>query len=571
VFAAADDLRAAECVFADKYHQGSDTEIALRRERVDGVRDVWSAIVPMASGRLRYMLRLHGADSSTWWLSELGLTPTRPSRRHHAGHFFYPHELPVDRLELPSWLPGTTLYLVFPDRFFNGDPANDPPGSLPWGQPPTPRSFFGGDLAGVRQKLSWLEDLGAGGLYLTPVFSAPTNHKYDPADYHSVDPAFGTNADLAALVRAAHAKGIRVLLDAVFNHSGDEWFAFQDVRTQGADSPYRDWFFRIDGFPIDRVKVNYATFADRLRNHPKLNTANQELAEYLLDVGERWIREADIDGWRLDVANEVDHRFWRAFRDRVKGAKSDAFIVGEVWHDAAQWLEGDQFDSVMHYLWRDATLAFLQGELGPTGYAGATGRLRHLYQIATTPGLVTLLGSHDTARVRTELGGSAAKSAQAATLLLTGEGVPLVYYGDEIGMEGGEDPGSRGCMQWDPARQDAGLLELHRRLIHLRRASPWLAWGLREDVVVDDARGVYAYRRAAQGPLGVLYGESDASLVVALNTGPTRTSVWLPSPRGAGTVLDVVSGRRLAARNERVEVELPADGHAVLVPAEEPA
>ena len=561
--AEAGDLSRVICRFADKYEPGHGSDLALAREATDGVRDYWTGVLPVPTSRLRYFFHLTGVDGSMTFLSEHGFTPAPPPRRFHAGYFFYPYDLPADRFALPGWVPGTTFYLIFPDRFANGDPTNDQPGARPWGEIPTARSFFGGDLAGIRHRLAWPRDLGVGCLYLTPVFTSPSNHKYDPADYDQIDPHFGSGEDLAALVRESHAAGMRVMLDGVFNHAGDEWAAFRDVREKGADSAYRDWFFRIDAFPVDHENVNYETFANRIRNHPKLNTANPELREYLVGVGERWVREADIDGWRLDVANEVDHRFWRAFRDRVKAAKPDAFIVGEVWHDAIRWLDGAQFDSVMHYPWRDAVLQYLNRGVSPSRFAGWTTRVRHMYEPAVEAGLMHLLGSHDTARIRTELGGSTERALQAAVLLLTASGAPLVYYGDEIGMEGGDDPDCRRCMEWDERRHDRRILDAHRALIGLRTSRPWLAWGAFEDLVADDAREIYAYRRVARGPLS-LNGASGDAVYVALNTGKSAAEVRVPAV-GAG-LTDVLSAERVAIDKGEARFTLPAGGASVLVP-----
>lgn len=556
------DLASVHCHYADKYESGVETEVALRREASDEVRDYWTAVLPVPTKRLRYFFRLTGQDAAVCYLSEHGLSSTPPERRHYAGYFFYPYDTPIDRIRLPEWVLGATFYLIFPDRFANGDRASDPENSRPWGEKPTPRSFFGGDLAGIRQRLSWPRDLGVGCLYLTPVFTAPSNHKYDPADYENVDPHFGTNQGLKVLTREAHDAGMRVLLDGVFNHSGHEWFAFRDVREHGADSRYKDWFFKIDSFPVDVAAVNYETFANRVRNHPKLNTANPELRDYLCGIGEKWIREADVDGWRLDVANEVDHRFWRSFRDRVKAAKADAFIVGEVWHDAIRWLDGAQFDSVMHYPWRDAVLKYLNREASPSAFAAWTTRIRHLYEPAVEPGLWHLLGSHDTARIRTELGGDRARARQAAVLLLTASGAPLVYYGDEIGMEGDDDPDCRRCMEWDEAKHDRELLATHRALIALRRRKPWLSWGAFEDLIADDESGIYAYRRRARGPLEVAYGASDDAVYVALNTGDDAVDLRLPVERT--DLVDALSGRAVEVSRGKARLSLDGGGAAVL-------
>ncbi len=240
------DLATVLCHFADKYASGVEGTLPLSRETTDGVSDYWSAVIPMPTSRLRYFFELKDTAGVTRYFNEHGFVERRPERKHHAGHFFYPYDLPIDRFALPPWIAGRTFYLVFPDRFANGDQMNDPAWKRPWGEAPTVKSFFGGDLPGVRQNLDWLTDLGVGGLYLTPVFAAPSNHKYDPSDYERVDPGLGTNEELAALVRDAHDRDIRVLLDGVFNHSGDRWFAFKDVLEKGEASRYRDWFFRTE-------------------------------------------------------------------------------------------------------------------------------------------------------------------------------------------------------------------------------------------------------------------------------------------------------------------------------------
>lgn len=536
-----DDLVRAVCHFADKYEEGAEATAQMRRDATDGVRDYWTAVLDVPTSRLRYFFELRGKVGAPTYLSEQGFSDKPPQSANYVGYFFYPYDQPIDRFALPSWVLGMTFYLIFPDRFANGDPSNDPSWVRPWGEKPAAGSFFGGDLAGIRARREWLRGLGVGCLYLTPVFTAPSSHKYDPASYEDVDPSFGTIDDLRALVADAHADGMRVLLDGVFNHSGNEWPPFKDVREHGAKSKYKDWFFRIDGFPVDIADVNYETFANRNASHPKLNTANAELREYLTGIGERWIRDADVDGWRLDVANEVDHRFWRAFRDRVKGAKPDALIVGEVWHDAIRWLDGAQFDSVMHYPWRDAVLAYLRDDINPSAFAARTTALRHLYEPSVEPGLMHLLGSHDTVRIRTEVGGRADRARQAAVLLLTSSGAPLVYYGDEVGMEGGVDPDNRRCMEWDEALWDRDILHTYRTLIRARSERPWLAWGEHVDLIVDDARRIYAYRRAARGTLESVHGRGDDAMIVVLNTGRHPTDVALPLN---GAWRDLIGGSR---------------------------
>jgi cyclomaltodextrinase / maltogenic alpha-amylase / neopullulanase len=522
--AAAGDLTAATVITTDRYAGPRVPEVAVDMERAgsDGTRDYWAATVPTATRRVSYRFCVR-AGRAVRWLGETGAV----TRKEEATPFQFPYLCTADLFRQPAWLAGVTFYQVFPDRFCNGDPTNDPRRSrLRWGDRPRGGAeMAGGDLEGVRKRLEYLAELGVGGLYMTPIFRSSSNHKYNTADYFRVDPAFGTNELFVRLVQEAHASGIRVLLDAVFNHSGDGFFAFRDVRRKGAASRYVSWFHRIDSFPVDPSLPTYETFATGLGYMPKLNTADPACAEYFLRVAERWIRAASIDGWRLDVANEVDHAFWRSFRRRVKAAKSDAWILGEVWHDAQAWLQGDEFDSVTNYPWRDAVLGYLSGRLDATRFDGELQRLRYRDPAPITAGLLSLLGSHDTPRVRTLLAGDPADpatgaegAALAAVLLFTAPGVPLVYYGDEIGMEGGPDPDNRRCMEWDPERQDPDTLALYRKLIALRRRYPWLNDGAWETLLADPVTGVYAFRRDNRRMLGALPPDGPAEhLWVALN------------------------------------------------------
>src|SRR5699024_5658775 len=201
---------------------------------------------------------------------------------------------------------------------------------------------------GIIKHLDYLVDLGINGIYFTPIFKAHSNHKYDTIDYMEIDPQFGDKSTFKELVKACHEKGIRIMLDAVFNHSGYYFSQFQDVLEKGENSKYKNWF-HIKDFPIQTDPVpNFDSFA--FTSHmPKLNTEHPDVKQYLLDVATYWIKEFDIDGWRLDVANEVDHQFWREFRTAVKSVKQDVYILGEIWHDSMPWLQGDQFDAVMNY------------------------------------------------------------------------------------------------------------------------------------------------------------------------------------------------------------------------------
>jgi cyclomaltodextrinase / maltogenic alpha-amylase / neopullulanase len=562
--AAVGDLDGGTVIWRDRYAPETKPYRRLPLERVgsDGLTDYWAVTLVTETRRLWYAFCLR-SGSEIAWLGEAGPAP----RRSECGGFQFPYVCTADLFQQPAWLNGVTFYQIFPDRFRNGDPAKDPRRRrLRWGDRPRGgEEIAGGDLEGIRQGLEYLGALGVGAFYTTPLFRSSSNHKYNTADYRRIDPAFGSNDQFAALVRDAHAAGIRVVLDAVFNHSGSDFFAFRDVRRRGAASPYVSWFHRIDSFPVDPSLPNYETFATGLGYMPKLNTADPAGAEYLLRVAEFWIQEADVDGWRLDVANEVDHAFWQRFRQRVKARKADAWILGEVWHDSTPWLRGDQFDSVMNYPWRDAVLQFLQGHRDTREFDGALQRLWYRYPAPVLGGLMNLLGSHDTARIRTLLGPERARLA--TVLLLTCPGVPIIYYGDEIGMEGGPDPDCRRCMEWDPERWDHPTLEMHQRLIRARRERPWLNDGAWETLVADPITGAYAFRRSSRRMLGALPAPNpEESLWVALNPGPAPVELRLPWDVSAPRRLrDLLTNEEWNAADLQ-PLTLPAYGAVVLVP-----
>jgi len=371
----------------------------------------------------------------------------------------------------PAWVRGAVFYQIFPDRFENGDATNDGPGVQPWGATPTQTNRMGGDLKGIENRLQYLKDLGVNAIYLNPIFRSISNHGYDTIDYLSIDPRFGSITDLKHLVKSAHELGVRVILDAVFNHSSPEFFAFSDLVANGEGSRYRNWYFPT-AFPIkvQEGQKTYRTFAG-VPTMPKLNTDNVETADFLVRVGEYWIRECDIDGWRLDVADEVSQNFWRKFRSAIKQVKPDAYILGEVWGDAHVYLQGDQHDGVMNYRWRRLVLEWLS-DPASTNVTLLTG-LRLIdndYPEAARSVTFNILSSHDTERLITRFKGDESNFRIATALQFFLGGVPCIYYGEEVGMEGGHDPLCRGAMPWDQSKWNHERLEWYRSLIKFRKS-----------------------------------------------------------------------------------------------------
>ncbi len=477
--AAIHDLTHIDLIYGDKYqwHLEHHT-LAMTKERSDGDYDYFSAAIhtPVINHRLSYYFKLRDGQE-TRYFTEWGLEVEIDPNELHLHFFNFPYVNEVDIHAIPEWVKDAVFYQIFPERFENGDKANDPQAVVDWDQEPTRENFFGGDLQGIINRLDHIEKMGVNAIYMTPVFESTTNHKYDTIDYFKIDPHFGTNETFKELVDACHARGIRVVLDAVFNHIGWKSPQFQDVVEKGQASPYWDWFY-IKDWPIEESPLTYQTFGFEPKM-PKLNTAHPEVTDYLLEVASYWIKETGIDGWRLDVANEIDHEFWRKFRRVVKGLNPDAYIVGEIWHDAQPWLMGDQFDGSMNYPFTRACLQyFAWGKIGPDHFKELINKNIMRYTKQANESMLNILDSHDTARFVTEAGGDFRKLKLAALFQMTYEGAPSIYYGSEIGLEGKNDPECRRTMVWDDSKWQEGLYDFYGRIINLRHSFKALRLGV---------------------------------------------------------------------------------------------
>ena len=422
---------------------------------------------------------------------------------------------------VPAWVKDAVFYQIFPERFANGDTTNDPPGTEPWGGTPTTRNYFGGDLQGIINHLDYLSSLGINTLYLNPIFASNTNHKYQTSDYLKIDPHFGDEQTFKRLVDSCHSRGIRIILDGVFNHTGVDFFAFADLKQNGAASKYRGWY-NVYSFPVGPVnKPNYECWWG-YGSLPKLMTQNPEVRAYLFGVTRHWMA-LGIDGWRLDVPNEIPHDFWIEWRKLVKSINPEAYIVGEIWDDASSWLEGDQFDAVMNYRFRNACVDFFARRTTcPSQFDTALAHPRNEYPREVNFALQNLLGSHDTERFLTLCQGDTAILKLAVLFQMTYLGAPMIYYGDEVGMKGGKDPGCRGTMIWDPARQEKDLLEFYKHAIALRNSVTAFREGSFETLLADDAHGIFAFARMKGGQ----------SAVVVINNGRSAAQVNIPLPGG---------------------------------------
>ncbi|MGX7014367.1 glycoside hydrolase family 13 protein [Vagococcus silagei] len=426
--------------------------------------------------RVQYAFAIHGYDGEDLFYGDRGIFELSDQARAKAENYFrmpYFHE--ADRFKEPEWVKETVWYQIFPERFDNGDQSNDPEGTLPWAsKDPSTTDFFGGDLQGVIDHLDYIQELGINGLYFCPIFKATSNHKYDTIDYFEIDPAFGDKAKFKELVEKAHERGIKIMLDAVFNHFGNKSPQWQDVLENEEKSRFKDWF-QIKEFPVQasdedsRLDLNFDTFAFTPRM-PKLNTANPEVIDYLLAIATYWIEEFDIDAWRLDVANEVDHRFWRKFYDATTGVKEDLYILGEIWHSSQSWLDGHEFHAVMNYAFTETIENFfVKKEIKATKLASGLHEQLMLYREQTNQVMFNCLDSHDTPRLLTTCGGDKELAKQTLAFTFIQQGSPCIYYGTEIGMDGAMDPDCRKCMIWDEEKQDLVFLDFMKDLIAFRK------------------------------------------------------------------------------------------------------
>ena len=351
-------------------------------------------------------------------------------------------------MPFPTWTKDAIFYQIFPDRFCRSERYKAIGKFVPWDSKPTRENMFGGNLAGIVDKLEYIASLGVNAIYLCPIFKSNSNHRYHTVDYFEIDPVLGTLKDFDRLVKKAHKLGLRVILDGVFNHCSRGFFQFNSLMELGKNSPYVDWF-HVHGWPLHAYsgKPNYDCWWG-FPALPKFNTDNPDVREYLFSVGEYWMKRG-IDGWRLDVPNEIDDdSFWQEFRRRIKAINPEAYIVGEIWDEPSRWLKGDQFDGVMNYPLRRAVLAFLFDEK-PINLAEFAKRLREAFPAGRFGVPMNLLGSHDTIRLASLPCSNLQRVKLALAILFFLPGAPCIYYGDEIGMEGGKDPDNRRTFPWN--------------------------------------------------------------------------------------------------------------------------
>ena len=461
--------------------EGEKEEIVFKKRLKNQIW--WTTTVKPPYKRLKYYFELI-TDDERWYYFEDGFLSDE--QKNLAGRsrqcFVFPWMNPCDVARTPAWVNDTVWYQIFPDRFCNGNHSLDPENVCPWrSHKETVRNeeSFGGDLQGIISKLDYLKNLGITGIYMTPVNESHSNHKYDTVNYKKIDPHFGDEKVFKTLVDEAHSRGIRVMLDGVFNHSGYDFAPWQDVLQKGPESEYYDWFM-INTWPLSEGgghahKGEYYAFAF-FDDMPKLNTNNPKVRKYFIDICEDWVRKYGVDGIRLDVANEVSHLFCKELRTRLKSINPDIFILGEIWHNALPWLRGDEFDAVMNYPLGESIKDFwIDKSLTNEDFEFTVNRCYTMYMQQMNDVLFNLLDSHDTKRLRSDVKSLDAYFAQLA-VLFTMPGSPCIYYGTEIAMEGSYDPDCRRCMPWNAIERGEydDRINIIRKLIELSKKEPLL-------------------------------------------------------------------------------------------------
>jgi len=507
--------------------------------------------------------------------------------------------------KVPDWAQDIVYYYVFPERFRNGDKANDPrPGGgrpqdryqdrdverhATWNEKPYKpgtgdgsdqlfnNDFFGGDLAGIIEKLDYIKGLGANALYLTPVFRAPSNHKYDAADYKQIDPAFGSNDDFVRLCAEAAKRGIRVIPDTSLNHVGSDspyFNRFNNFPAGGAfdggkinpASPYASWFkFKPQEKDPNKQYQGWVGVADL----PEIDKSSPAFRAYAYrdkdSVTNYWL-DLGAAGWRMDVAPWVPDDFWREWRQAVKTKNPDALTVAETWFDASKYLLGDMFDSTMNYIFRNAVLDYAAGKPAREAYANLE-LMREAYPQQALYALMNLLSTHDQARALHHFGYQDDGDAKALKLAkqrlrlavffqMTYPGSPTIYYGDEVGLGGGDDPFNRAPYPWadEGGQPDEALLADFKRLTKLRHDLPVLRHGsLSAPLHVDEHVVVLARRDGA------------AWAVTATNNRDAARTVTIRLPFAATTLNDALGGEAVPVTNGAIELTVPPLFGRVLV------
>lgn len=475
-----DNLKECRLFYGDRVCRTTPVvfrDIVMNKCAKDEEFDYYEAVIEELSGRVCYYFKLQTENEWTYYyadrfskeLPKIIINGTMVDCRSE--YYQYPFIMREEIPDVPKWFKEAVVYNIFPDSFANGKRSlviTKQEKKLQDGK--IVRSRLGGTIRGIIENLDYIQDLGFTCIYLNPIFIAGEYHKYDTIDYYHIDPGMGTEEEFRELVNELHKRGMKILIDGVFNHCSWQFWAFEDVVEKGRASKYCDWFYQLK-FPVVRPETeeeipSYTCFAYE-RKMPKLNTSNEEVQEYFAEIGAYWIREYHVDGWRLDVGNEIDRNFWRKFRAAVVNANPEAVLIGEVWENAETWLRGDAFHSTMNYEFRRICREYLTTKFADaekTAYQFEKMYMR--YPLNIVKGQLNLLDTHDVPRFLSICGENVARWKMGCVLLFMMPGVPSLFYGDEKGIAGVAEDEYRRAMCWD---KNKGFGEFIKKLIMIRK------------------------------------------------------------------------------------------------------
>ena len=507
-----DDMEEVILHCEDKYipMERKDTRktISMKKVATSQFHDYYEAQLQMHLICLRYFFEFKDMQGERVYYGNYEFSKECITNRDRM--FDCPQNLREEEMfEVPQWAANKAVYQIFPSRFAASQPVDR---ELWYKAPITPMDDLHGDLRGIIEHMDHIQKLGIDVLYMTPVFKSNSCHKYDTIDYYQVDPSFGTLEDLKELVQKAHERGMKVVMDAVFNHTGREFFAFEDILEKGEKSKYLDWYF-IEGFPLEGGSgeiPNFKCFAYH-GGMPKLNLRNPEVEKFITDVACYWIKECDIDGWRLDVGDEISHFFWKRFREAVKAVKKNMLIIGEIWHYAGDFLEGDEWDTVMNYPFYLNMIDLLADtRINVSQFVQNLGYLKGRLNKKCYPLMWNLIDSHDTARFLHFCHYNNKKQHLAAAFQLLLPGMPMIYYGDEYAMPGANDPDCRRGMYWDEEYQDQEMFEWYKQLLHVRKEHTCIVDGeLIETIVKDEEETIVFIRKNGEETIALIFNCSS--------------------------------------------------------------
>lgn len=471
----------------------------------DKLFDYWQVIVNSKYERVYYYFDLYSNDDHYYYYGFDFKKELDDERSHY---FKLPFNHRADIAKIPDWVSDAIVYNIFPDSFASSKEELVLSNEKHYFEGNILKSRLGGTIKGIISNIDYLTTLGINCVYINPIFTAGEYHKYDLLDYYHIDPCFGTNEDFMHLVKLLHSNGIKIIIDGVFNHCSWHFFAFDDVIKNQEQSAFVKWFYDLKfpvKRPIDGELPTYSTFAYE-KMMPKLATDNEEVEKYFCEVGKYWVKEFDIDGWRLDVASEVNSSFWRAFRKAIKGVKEDAILIGEVWESANYWLQGDMFDSTMNYDFRKYCEAFFaKKQIDALEFSSNVVNMLMRYKLNVLPAQLNLLDSHDVSRFLSLCNNSIQTFKLAVVFMMTFIGMPTVFYGDEMGIVGVCESQFRQAMPWE--QKNVILFSFFQKIINIRKE------------YVSLRRGDFSFIKASKNEKIIEYSRcyNNENVVVCMN------------------------------------------------------